>query len=434
MASQELYEILKSKRENLADFLKNNNSYNYLRTLLSEIEVDYEANEIHQNGQMSIIKKLFLGNIGLESNKQKAIYELPTDELLTIIKFICEFNNIKYIEEIASGQGLLSRMLKNKLSDEYTINATDGNKWVETINTKRYYEVSNKLVLKYCLENDFSFDDKLVIISWFPVQDVNDFKKLITIKKPKNIILIGDIDKNELLFEGNNYNLVQIPIKQLCYLDYFNKNEYLNERLSKSSLLYATNDNDLDLTSLKLTIQFKFNNCLCKLSGNVTDKMILQDIFMLKLPTYVNYLRDEKCDLETFKKIMNSINYTLRRKIDIPTYLNTLEEYIYWFDKLKHKKFPTNINSRDKFEEYNNTLEQLNLDNGLDNLKNSGIIPEWVSNKDTAEKCILVDFSTTSKKWKTSQQALLQQHRVIQRPIYTYATSYSYDGMYDVIN
>jgi len=78
-----LYEILKSNREQLANFLESNCDYEYLKNLLVDIENSSE--------DLKIIEKLFLGKIGQESYKERAIYELPTNELLTIIKFIMKF-------------------------------------------------------------------------------------------------------------------------------------------------------------------------------------------------------------------------------------------------------------------------------------------------------------------------------------------------------
>ena len=405
MSSKELYDIFRSKRESLGEFLEINCNHEYLKTLLTTIEVDNETKETN------IIKKLFLGQIGLESNKQKAIFELPTDELLTIIKFICEFNNIKCIEEIAAGQGLLSYMLKNKLTDEYTINATDGNRWIETKNQKKYYETNDKLVLKYCLENDFTFDDKLVIISWLPTGEIYDFINFINVKKPKNIILIGDINKYMTVFQNNNYKFIQIPVKQLCYLDYFNKNEFLDQRLSKSSFLFATNNDEVDIISLELTIKLKFNECLCKLSRNITSKMIIQDVLITKLNTNANYLNCEEQNPEIIKNIANTLNYILKYNLIIPTYIKKYNEYLFWFNRQKNKNFPKEIVNREKFKEYIYLSVTLDSNDGLDYLKNNGIIPSWVVNKEMAEKCIWLDFSYPNKKWKSSVHEFQTQYR-----------------------
>lgn len=413
MENSELYDIFTSNREKLGEFLKSNCEYEHLKKLLINMEMNNGMNE-------SIIKKAFIGTVGLESNKQKAIYELPTNELLSIIQFICEFRNLKHIEEIAAGQGLLSYLLKNKLSDEYIINATDGNRWMETSSATRYYEVNNKLVLKHCLENELNFDDKLVIISWLPLIDINDFKKLFEVKKPKNIILIGNSKKYTQLFQNNNYKVVEIPVKQICYLDYFEKNKYLNERSSKSSLIFATNDNDFNMAPLLLTIKLKYNECLFKLTKNITSEMVISDVIATKFQTQMIF-QDENFSDETIMEMANSLNYILTHKINIPSYLKTYDEYIFWFKKQKQGLFPSLINNENKFKEYVDLLENFKLENCLEYFKDNGIIPTWVISKEIAEKCIFLDYSTTNKKWKLSDREFRFQFRQTQRPIRQYS-------------
>ena len=170
MEEQRMFKILTENRSELGNFLKENYSYEYLRNLLDEIEKDKGP---------TFIKKLFLGNIGFEFNKQHAIYELPTRELILTIKFICDFLNIKNIEELGAGMGLLSCLLKFELGDNYNVCATDGKRWSETSSSNKYYPITGKLFLNYCLDHSFSFDDKLMIISWLPLNDISDILNLI---------------------------------------------------------------------------------------------------------------------------------------------------------------------------------------------------------------------------------------------------------------
>ena len=219
MSSSDLYDIFKNDREKLLEFLKVNCKYDYLKELLVDIEENQKDN----------IYDLFLSRVGLEINKQKAIYELPTAELLTVIKTICDCSNIKHIEEIAAGQGLVSATLKNYLGEEYNVEATDGGRWSNTSHNKTYYPVTRKLYLEYCLDNAFNFDNKLLLISWVPTTDLRDLIKLLEIKKPKHIIIIGcPFDKQIFSIRSLNfgYQGSTIPVKQLCYRDYYKNNKY----------------------------------------------------------------------------------------------------------------------------------------------------------------------------------------------------------------
>ncbi len=71
---KEFYTIMKTNRNELLDFLIKNGNYNNLINIISNIEK-------HKQKFSYIFNSMMLGEYGLEANKQKAIYELPTLEL-----------------------------------------------------------------------------------------------------------------------------------------------------------------------------------------------------------------------------------------------------------------------------------------------------------------------------------------------------------------
>lgn len=406
MASQELYNILKFERNALPEFLKLNCKYDYLKSLLIKLEND---NINKEEKELNLIKALFLGQLGNESNKQRAIYELPTEELMVVIKYICDFLNIKHIEEVAAGQGLLSYMLKYYLGDDYNVVATDGFRWMETVHNTMYYPVSNKLLLTYCLDN-ISFDDKLLIISWVPENDASDFWKLLETKSPKNIVIIGCPYDNHIFdlriqLDNRGYTSVGIPTKQLCYRDYFKYNKYYPKDSSRSSIIFATNDAS-NINTMLLNMKLKHDNCLCKKITKISDKLILQDIIVNNIGNY--YLLDSLEDNMKFKKLLKFIPKLLQISAIVPTYLRKYKEFVFWSTKIIQNKYPLNISTREKFKEYKQNIIMLNTnqDAYLD-LINQNVIPSWVSNIDDAEKCIWLDFSHSSKKWKESRNIFL---------------------------
>ena len=242
-----LYEILRSNRGQLGNFLKDNCEYEYLKKQLIDIENSTE--------DVKIVEKIFLGKIGQENYKNRAIYELPTSELLTIINFIMNFLGIKHVEELSAGVGLLSYMLSYKLGNEYTVVASDGNRCSQTYNTNKYYTVQSKQFLHYCLDDDFNFDNKLLLISWIPDNDLQDLITLIDKKKPKYIIIIGNGYLNKHLYPID-YQTVIIPVKQLCFKDYYRTNMYYSNDSCKSHMIVMTNDSDMNINNLLLNIKF----------------------------------------------------------------------------------------------------------------------------------------------------------------------------------
>ncbi|QKF94082.1 hypothetical protein QKU48_gp0624 [Fadolivirus algeromassiliense] len=403
MEDQNLLYVLEKNRGDLIQFLTKNYEYNYLTEQLIKIE-----QEIKKPG---IITDLFLGKCGIEPNKQMAFYELPTFELLTIIKAILEYINIKNVEEIGAGVGLLSAMLKHHYSD-LSINTTDGNRWIETSSNKKYCNVNIKLFLEYCLDSNFTFDNKLLLISWIPQNELSDFITLIKKKKPKHIIIIGDIANiiYTKIFETINtlnYKFVGIPSKQICYRDHYTTNNF--DRI-KSTTIFATNDNTINIKNLLLMIKTKYENCLSKKRNKINDIELLQDLIIKNFKS--KFLLDNLNE-STYKKLYKEIYYMSINNYKIPEYIYSYDEYQFWFNRMKHKKYPLNINSRDKFEEYYSYIDKLNSDDGFYVLINHGIIPEWISDNIMADKFLFVEFSTVNKKWKCSNEHFINEFRRI---------------------
>ncbi|AYV76924.1 MAG: hypothetical protein Barrevirus4_8 [Barrevirus sp.] len=396
---KQLTYILKYDRDQLPSFLKKDYSYNHLINLLKLIESN--------NG---VIADLFLGLTGLESNKQRAIYELPTYELLSVLKCICETLNIRSIEEIGSGQGLLAHMLNYHLNDPtYSVLATDGCRWIETSHNKKYYDVTNKFFLNYCLEE--LQDNKLLIVSWLPEDDIADFVKIVKTGKYHNIVIIGcpfsnyiydlliDLELSEL-----GYKVIGMPIKQICFQDYFKDNKYFDNNCCRSTTILITSLPDNQVNNLLLTIKLKEGKNLCKKIVTIKDKIIIQDLIKSNKCSYLLPHLDNDNKL---KKISKCFLEIIRDNYDVfplHPYLKKYGEFVFWCKKVKEHKFPTNILTREKFKEYVRALNILNSDNGVTKLKEKGIISSWVPDNDKvmAEKCIWLDHSRTSKTWKQS--------------------------------
>lgn len=423
-----LYKILKRNRHQLPEFLKQNCSYDFLKTQLIAIEEKYSKDK---NNDGSVIKDLLLGNIGEENNKQKAIYELPTNELLQIIKYICEYLQITQIEEIASGMGLLSHMLNYVLGNNYKIDATDGIRWAETSCEQKYYDVKTKLFLNYCIDNNYYLTDKLVIMSWIPQNEFVDLLQLIEVKKPKYLMIIDDkfsktYNKLCSRLDFLNYKKVGIPVKQISYKDYWFNNTYLPETscVCTSTLLFATRD-DINMDTMLLNIKLKLNNCLAFNNSCISDKFIIQDIIHnnYNKKFLINALENELM----IDKIALSIKFLLKKNIKIPDYLESVQEYTFWFNKIKNNHYPLNITNRQKFKEYkkyieliDNSISETQIQNNLNTLRQSGILTQWVFNIIIAKKFIWLEYSTTIKTWKASYNNFITEFNTIRNNINAY--------------
>jgi hypothetical protein len=408
-----LYHTFKHHREDLSTFLKQNCEYSYLKDLFIQME-------FHKKKTNNLLSKLFLGQIGEESNKQKAIYELPTNELLTLIQFICDYLQIVNIEELAAGQGLLSCMLKYKLGQNYNIKATDGSRWIETNSLIKYDSVEKKLFLNYWSDNT-NFSDKLVIISWVPNNDLDNLKALISKKKPPSIMLIGEKYTDTMIKISNhllqqNYRLVGIPCKQISYRDYeYSESEYV----PTSSITFATLDDSLNLKEMLLKIKFMYGHCLCQKQPKYNEKKIIHDLVNIQIiPPKVEEILNTLSQTENINDVREFIILickAINKKFDIPPYISNFVDLKLWYNKKINNRFPLLIHSEKKFKEYKNLMNILNSNNGVANMKQEGLLPEWILNREGGENYIWLDFSTENKKWKFSSHSFANELNHVMR-------------------
>lgn len=386
---RELYKIFKRDRSKLPEFLLKYGSYDHLTNLLKTVE-------IRKSKYTNIIMDMFLGNIGYETNKQSAIYELPTKELIDTILHICQKLNIKTIEELCAGQGLLSRMLNE--TNKVNVVATDGNRWIETSFPNRYFNVTSKYFIEYC--TDFQDGDKLLILSWPPDNDNDALLEFIEKKKPNNILVLGSYFYDPIkdivdMAQNKEYNVIDIPAKQICLEDYYKHNNFFPNCCCRSHSILLTRSNVDVLKDID-------ENNLCKslLETKYSDKLIFQDFvkYKLELPWVFNLTENK----DTYIDIVIYIAMVIQKKLKPPLYIKNLDEFNFWYNKVINKKFPLKIESRQKFKEFKKIMHILEKNQGLSKIRSFYGLPSWITNLTFAEQYIWLDFSTTNKKWKES--------------------------------
>lgn len=407
-----LYNILKSDRKKLAEFLCGdfeNCKYDVLKNMLIEIEDKY-TKKINYG---SIVEKLLLGDIGIIINKQRAIYELPTRELLIVINFVCDYIGVNIVEEIGAGVGLLSYMMKQYFDDEYNIITTDGKLWMNTQGIN-YCEISCKKFTDYNQEE--YFNDKLMIISWLPDNGIQNLIHLITTIKPKNLVIIGDNLSNthqkiRLHLANQNYKQLHIPVKQISCADYFKNNIHSIANTCKSSFVFATIDDNINISNMALKIGLELDWCLCVREKKRGYKILVQNAIINKIGSNMSFLINDMIDDESTMNIIKLLSFITETSLIVPLYLKSTNEVMFWYNINKYSNMPFLIVKRSQFCEYMKYCDILNEENGLENLKQQDIIPDWVENINTAKKCLWLDFSDTTKKWKLSFDAMTIKFR-----------------------
>ena len=408
LLSEELFKILKYERYKLVDFIEEHGEYDILKLLLIKIENKYSSKYEKHN----LIRSLFLGNIGYKFNAQNAFYELPTKNLLIFIKKLCELLSIEDIEEIMSGTGLLSKCLSE--TTDLNIISTDGNRWHETYSENRFYEVEKKYIEEYNIHQP----NKLFILSW-PYLTNDNVQNFFNKVKPTSCIIIIERDNKhmKLLNEklNENYKILNIPIKQLCYKDYFNLNKYFPANVCRSTVYLYYNNSDTNIDDI-LNIEYLknnigINNFASQINGELDKKNYIQDLISDKiLPNWLLEL-----DENEYNKAIYIVGYFINKHIVIPKFINTFKKLIFYYNRKKNKKYPSFFEDAQKFDDYYELINILYSTNGLDKIKNMNFLPSWINSIELVDKYLFIDYSTNikNKKWKLSEILFRNQYRTL---------------------
>lgn len=419
----------RTDRIKLPLFLDKYGDYETLVKLLKKMEI--EQTGLLSQSINNYIEYLFLGMIGAEHNRQYAIYELPTKELIYAITIICSILEINNIEELMAGQGLLSKVLDIYCSSnnlDISIRATDGKIWSQTIGAS-YYPINKKYVIDYALPDNVMIDkDTLYVISHIPETNHQELIYFLREKKPNYLLLINQYDiKNKLCRDivNENYTIYTTALKQICYRDYYrlydeNKNENENistERpTSHSSIQLFINGNINNAVQLHDLLESQFIEANCIASCSALD--IYND------PTSLKYHNACVIDLIAMNILPKWIlNMTIEEQktllvasVDIegifPKYINNYDDYMFYAKQYKENRYPKKINTYDKFLEYKKLYVKLE-NNELVNMKTALIFPAWLHSNAEAYKYLYTDYSTVDKKWKRNRNAFTRQFTLL---------------------
>lgn len=440
-----LFNILQEDRKELTSFLKRSNfSHSDLKMILTYIKKNIKKLAPEQNTKCSngsLIENIFLGNFGLESNKQQAIYELPTLELLTTIHTICCYFKVTKMEEIMAGSGLFSSLfdsfIKNS-SEKFPkkIISTDGFYQMETFSLNRYYEVGKKDLLEYVIEemtknfvdekkqeskqdsdsNKPFFSDTLIITAWPAINIEYEFTHFIKKVKPPLFILIGQHDlypKYNMILKKENYHDIILRPLQICFKDSFTDNSNNLPDIWHSLVCVYIKDTKIDENHFINSIQNDVNNRLSK--NCFRQEQIISDKYILKYLSETGFIPLSVLKNVTDEEIKDIINmiyklFISKKRFEIPSFIKTIQEFKFWYELFLKNEFPTLITSSASFKNFLKLYKGLqeNVDN-LNYYVRCSILPHWVSNKNDAIRCLILDYSTKCKKWKESHAAMLQQ-------------------------
>lgn len=414
---EELQDILMGDRKRLPDFLEKHGDYSNLVDLVKKIEAKNPT-------EPDIWKKLMMGKKTLPgqditANLKRALYEMPTKELLHVINFLLLIFNIKEVNELAAGQGLLTTLLQRKFKTDgidIKISASDSLTWTQTSDTTTYQETKIQRQSIYDFTNELydtrrlRFAKKAVIISWIYKTFEEELLDLMREKSTNLYIIIGEgIGKSCMSAMTHykiaqlGYKIIRLPVLQMCYNDYFLANEVHSEDTCRSQVTLITNPN-CTFTSDELINFCGISNFAPKFSENLTEKEVIQDLCVDNIiPRWISKLDETK-----MKKACVTVSLVHKYRhifpeAKVPDWVLNQRELTFWISKKILKKFPVLITDNTTLNTYMNLLE--NLRNNLSKYKTEGKLPVWIRTEELAEQYFWIDFSTpdTDKTWKDSE-------------------------------
>lgn len=413
------YDVLTVNRDQLASFLLENTSYISYNTL-SQLFIEIKKIKNYKDG--NIVTDLLLGCIGPECNKQKAIYELPTLELLLLIRSIAIYLGIGAIEEIMAGQGLFSYLFDHLFTDNIVFNATDGICQCETSGNNPYYPIEKKNIYEYLIEKEireYTHSDKKIYLTLWP--DINisesDISEFIIKIKPEVFILVGQKDMYKRYikeFRKLQYIEYVFTPHQLCFKDIIrDQNSVLHSTVtlfisSDATLLGTKNKEKISEDICLLANTYKHYDIFREKEMEINDKYIL-DFFSEQRCIPPNVVRGLS-DTDT-RYMIECLYYLSKKKevIGIPEYLMCLDEFKFWYQLYRTNRFPKLLDIYERFIEFKNIYDELDRNLftpvNVTSLKNKNVLPQWVNNKQDAIKCLILDYSTSDryKIWKQSR-------------------------------
>lgn len=371
-----LYTALTDDRENLPSVLSKINDYYVLKDIITSIEKKYEDN-------YDIWRELCIGKVGDSSNAFSAICEIPTKQLINSISLLFQMYDIRNIDEVGAGMGLLTRLLQEKFDeDNYKVKllaSDDGSSDITNISLD-FTRIIKKDVSDIILQHNMNIDPPEGIICCWPLESMtNQFIDLIKTQFIKLFVFTVEIRSKYILSKEFNkialecgYKVIKLPILQSSYLDIHKLNQFENLYTRSITFVLIRKDlADIDIFNLLSEYIYEYKEIDSK-------KIMLQDMAITKnLPFWICTLDNDiklNVSMEIYNSILTNVNIYEKK---IPDWILNLDLLIFWYERTNKKKFPLKINTSQKLEEYYDKVTNMTPEKIL-SLKKDKILPEWV--------------------------------------------------------
>lgn len=389
----DLYNVLANNRDKLLDIYEEIYDYPIFSKIISDITTKYDK-------CVDVWNKLSCGMIGDKDNKFSVIYEYPTRQLVDVIILIAKMYNVRCIDEVGAGIGLLTAVLEKRFGkDKYyvKITASDNNSSELTSVDLDYTRILKKDITDIILQHKLNiYPPDMVLCAWHSINMEKQFNMLIKEKCVKIFIFICKIDDNydKLIAIGkkNGYDVFRLPIYQVSHYD------YPNDVLPCRSITYAF------VMSNKLPLDKLLKNYTYEEKVVSKKKISMLDMcYVKKFPKWGKTLDDNQ--IEKISKMLFITKHT-----KMPMFIPNQKIFTFWFIRTIAHKFPLNITTEQDIIKYYDLVIDMS-EQKMTDLVEKKILPPWIK-LEYVDYYLWLEFSTSNDtKWKTDLDEFLNKYK-----------------------
>jgi hypothetical protein len=417
-----------NNREKIIEKLVQNYSYQYLHTIFTEInnELDPTIQLIPNDKKLY---RMLTGQFNASRYDKSSIDWLPSEEIIDGIISIAKYYDIKHIEEIYTGLGMLSALLSKKINT-IEITAADTFDNISTCNKLGLFQIAKRGA------SDYKYYEKIkvicpdmVISTYYPEyllpgKNLNFFEEILgLVNSYKHKIIILILPNTCALFynyiyyhvASGKYNLYSYHIKALdkyFFVGDLMKNYYksfmLAHILVRSDCTNPANKSMNDIFSSAI-FPVSMLDTQCILSKWL---ITFYDLLSPKLVKniYKNY--DTNKLFDSNKKVKELTEYVITfENINIPQYIYEINEFLFWA-KCIHNHLYFVFDDRIHF--YNFYITAIGMEKS-EIRKNFGF-PQWIDTRDYnhMQKYIYLGLiKNNNNEWQTSRHNFLLTFDII---------------------
>jgi len=416
-----------NNREIIVDKLFQNFSHEYLIKIFGEINLE-NNNQFKLLSNDKFVYQIMSGKYNKSKYDKSSIDWIPSEELVDGLLSVAKYFNIKHIEEIYSGMGILSALLSKKNNNDITITTADTFDNIDTCNKLGIYPIAKRSAddFRYYKQLGESYP-QMIISTHYPNDNsthisnnnetntfVEEILDLVQSQNHEIIILILPLTSTHFysffyhIATNCNYTINTFHIKAIdkyFYLWNMTKKHYpsfmLAHILIKTNVLRNSTKSLNEIFSpAVLPVPYIDMHCVLikwlkkfydKLSPKLVKHIYRNHDFMKSI--YAP-------NIKTKKIIENLIMFDKMGIINIPQYIYDVDEFLFWARCVTKNLFFVFANRSQFYMFYTETLGVQNSET-----RQNLIFPVWVQDLYQMYKFIYLKIiSPVNKQWISSKK------------------------------